>query len=178
MYEKTIAARTVYKGKILDLEVLDVELENGRRAVREIVRHGPAVALVVRCPDGRFLFVRQFRKAVERICFEVVAGNCDAGEDPAEAARRELTEETGYVAEHLEHLGGIYPSVGYCTERIEVFYARVGERGEASPDEDERIETVLLDEAEVEEKMRRGEVEDSKTLAAWLLYRLRVKAGE
>ncbi|MEA2068457.1 MAG: NUDIX hydrolase, partial [Verrucomicrobiota bacterium] len=142
MYEKTLSRKTVYEGLILNVDVLDVELENGRRSRREIVRHGVAVAIIPRLPDGRFVFIRQFRKPMERICFEVVAGNCDPGEEPAVSAARELREETGYVSQSLELLGPIFPSVGYCTERIDIFFAEVAEQGETSFDEDERIETV------------------------------------
>ncbi len=171
MYEKTISSKTVFQGRILDVDVLEVELEDGRRSVREIVRHGVAVAIVPRLPDGRFVFIRQFRKAMERVCFEVVAGNCDPGEAPAVSAARELKEETGYVAETLELLGSIFPSVGYCTERIDIFFAEVSEQGATSFDEDESIELAILSGTELDEMIRAGEIADSKTLAAWMLYK-------
>ncbi len=171
MYEKTIASQTVYEGRILDVEVLQVELENGKRSVREIVRHGVAVAIIPRLPDGRFVFIRQFRKAMERICFEVVAGNCDPEEDEASTAIRELREETGCLAETVELLGPIFPSVGYCTERIDVYYAEVAGRGATSFDDDERIETVILSGDEFEGMIRSNRIDDAKTLAAWMLYK-------
>lgn len=177
MYEKTISSKTVYEGRIIDVDVLEVELENGQRSVREIVKHGVAVAIIPRLPDGRFAFIRQFRKAMDRICFEVVAGNVDHdGEHEAETAIRELQEETGYIAESMELLGPIYPSVGYCTERIDVFYCEVVSKGETSFDDDERIETVVLSEAEMDTKIRNNEISDSKTLAAWMLYKVRKSA--
>jgi ADP-ribose pyrophosphatase len=154
MYEKTISRKTVFEGRILSVDVLEVELEDGRRSVREIVQHGVAVAMVPQRPDGRFIFIRQFRKAMERVCFEVVAGNCDPGEKPAVSAARELKEETGYEVESLEMLGSIFPSVGYCTERIDIYFAKVAEQGATSFDEDENIETLLLSEAEVDEMIR------------------------
>ncbi len=171
MYEKTLSRKTVFEGRILDVDVLEVELENGRRSVREIVRHGVAVAMVVQRSDGRFIFIRQFRKAMERVCFEVVAGLCDPGEEPAVSAARELKEETGYVAESLELLGPTFPSVGYCTERIDIFFAKVAEQGATSFDEDENIETLVLSEAEADEMIRTNQVADAKTLAAWMLFK-------
>lgn len=172
MYEKTLSRKTVYEGRILHVDVLDVELENGKKSVREIVQHGVAAALVPQLPDGRFIFIRQFRKPMERICFEVVAGNCDPGEAEEVSAIRELQEETGYVAESINLLGPIYPSVGYCTERIDIFFARVSaEPGPVSFDDDERIETVVLTEAEVDEMIRTNQIADAKTLAAWMLYK-------
>lgn len=171
MFEKTISRKTVYEGRIIGVDVLEVELENGQRSVREIVRHGVAVAIVPRLSDGRVVFIRQFRKAMERICFEVVAGNCDAGEGEAATAIRELREETGCIAESVELLGPVFPSVGYSTERIDVFFAEVTGHGETGFDEDERIETIILTEAEMDEKIRNNEIADAKTLAAWMLYK-------
>ena len=109
MYEKTLSRKTVYEGRILSVDVLDVELEDGRTSVREIVCHGVAVAIIAKLPDGRFVFIRQFRKAMERVCFEVVAGNCDIGEDEADSAARELQEETGYTAQSMELLAPMPP---------------------------------------------------------------------
>ena len=171
MYEKTLSRKTIFQGRILALEVLEVELENGRKTTREIICHGGAVAILARTPDGHFVFIQQFRKAMERICFEVVAGNCDQGEFPETSATRELKEETGYTAKTLKSLGTIIPSVGYCTERIEVFFAEVGNSGDTHFDEDESIETLLLAEEEMDAKIARGEVADAKTLAAWMLYK-------
>jgi ADP-ribose pyrophosphatase len=171
MYEKTVGSKTVFEGRILSVDVLDIELPDGRRAVREIVQHGPAVAVVAKRRDGRFVFIRQFRKAMERVCFEVMAGNCDPGEAAEAAAVRELKEETGYVPDSIRFFAPIYPSVGYCTERIDIFYAEVNEPGETDFDPDESIETVLITEQEMDEMIRDGKVQDAKTLAAWALYK-------
>ncbi|HEY5653593.1 MAG TPA: NUDIX hydrolase [Pontiella sp.] len=172
MYEKTLSRKTVYEGRIINVDVLEVELENGKRSVREIVQHGSAVAIIPRRADERFVFIRQFRKPMEQICFEVVAGNCDPGEDEAVSAARELQEETGYEAKSLKFLGPIFPSVGYCTERINIYFAEVGnDPGKTDLDEDERIDVVVLTEDELDDMIRAGEVTDSKTLAAWMLYK-------
>jgi ADP-ribose pyrophosphatase len=171
MYERTIHKRTVFEGRILSVDVLDVELPDGRRATREIVEHGVAVAVVARRRDGRFVFIRQFRKAMERVCFEVMAGNVDPGEPSEAAAVRELKEETGYEPDSIRLLGSIYPSMGYCTERIDIFYADVHEPGETDFDHDENIETVLIIAEEMDEIIRKNHVQDAKTLAAWMLYK-------
>ena len=154
------------------VEVLDVELPDGKRTTREIVRHGPAVAAIARRKDGRFVFIKQFRKAMERICFEVMAGNVDPGEASEAAAIRELKEETGYVPDSIRFLSSIYPSMGYCDERINVFYAEVSnDPGGTDFDPDEEIETVLLTEEQMDGMIRDGKVQDAKTLAAWALYK-------
>jgi ADP-ribose pyrophosphatase len=174
MSEKTLKTRTVFEGRILSLDVLDVELADGRIGKREIIRHGAAVAVIARRRDGRFVFIRQFRKAMERICFEVMAGNCDPGETAEASAIRELKEETGYTPDSIRFLSSIYPSVGYSTERIDIFYADVHEPGETDFDQDENIETVLLTEQEMDDLIRAGKVDDAKTLAAWVLYKASV----
>jgi ADP-ribose pyrophosphatase len=171
MYEKTLARKTVFEGRILSVDVLEVELEDGRTSVREIVQHGVAVAIIAQLPDGRFIFIRQFRKAMERVCFEVVAGNCDPDEDEAVSAARELQEETGYMARSMELLGPVFPSVGYCTERIDIYFANVSGQGATAFDEDEDIETVILTEAEMDKMIRTNQIADAKTLAAWMLYK-------
>lgn len=171
MYEKTRSSKMIYRGRLLGLEVQEVEFENGRTALREIVRHGGAVAVLAQRPDGRFLFVRQFRKPVEQPLLEVVAGNRDPNETPEACARRELTEETGHVAEKLEHMGFIYPSPGYVDERIDVFWARTAPQVESPrPDDDERLELVALDREDIQSLIRDKEIHDAKTLAAWAMY--------
>ena len=93
------------------------------------------------------------------------------GSTEAETAIRELKEETGYIAESMELLGPIFPSIGYCTERIDVFFCEVTGKGETSFDDDERIETVIVSEAEIDDMIRTNRISDAKTLAAWMLYK-------
>ena len=175
MFEKTVSKQTVYKGGIFDVDVHQIELANGRKSKREIVVHGPAVAIVVQRADGQFLFIRQYRKAQEKICHEVVAGNCDPGEESIVSARRELQEETGYEAKYIKSLGTILPCVGFCTETIEIFFAEIENiQGETNFDIDEYIETFFISEFDMDEYIRTGNVDDGKTLAAWLLYKLKM----
>lgn len=171
MREKTIGCRTVFKGHLLTLDVVDVELENGVRSTREIVRHRGAAAVLARLPDGRFVLVRQFRKPVERDVLEIVAGLLEEGEAPEACARREVREETGHDVDRLVRLGTVCPSVGCMDEHIQLFYARLKDGpAEISLDHDEHVEPVLLTAEEINDLIRRGDIEDSKTLAAWLLY--------
>lgn len=170
MHEKTISSHRVFDGRLLKLDVLEVELDNGPHARREIVCHPGAVAIWARVPDGRFVFVRQFRKAIEQELLEVVAGTRDADETPEVCARREIREETGYAVKTLTPLGFIFTAPGFCTERIAIFYAELTGKGPANPDPDERLDVVLLDEAEWKAMMSRGAVQDAKTLAAWGMF--------
>lgn len=171
MQEKTLSSRTVYDGRILRLELLEVALDDGRRTTREVIRHHGAAVVLARRPGGDYLFVRQFRKPLDREVLEAVAGTLEPGEEPEACARRELTEETGYEARSLARLGTVYPSPGYLEERMELFFAEVGEATvEQSLDHDEELETVCLSRNEVDEALRSGALFDAKTLAAWLLY--------
>jgi ADP-ribose pyrophosphatase len=176
--EKTIRSQTVFTGRVVRLEVLDVELEDGRTAYREVVRHKGAVAVLGRTPDGRFVFVRQYRKAAEKVMLEVVAGILEPGEPHAEAARREMREETGYDIVRLTSLGAIFPTPAYVDERIEVYAAELSaEAGPHDRDHDERLEVVTMTAGEFEDRIGRGEIEDAKTLALWSLYRAAARRG-
>ena len=177
MNEKTVSSQQVFDGRLIKLDVLEVELDNGRRARREIVRHPGAVAIWARAPDGRFVFVRQFRKAIEQELLEIVAGTLEAGETPEACARREIREETGYAVKILTPLGYIFTAPGFCTEQIAVFYAELaggpGSPGgrDAAPDPDEHLEVVWLDEAAWKAMLARGAVQDAKTWAAWGMFK-------
>lgn len=171
MYERTISSETVFTGRILSLELLEVELEDGSRSQREIIRHRGAAGVVCRLADGRFLFVRQFRKPIADYCLEVVAGLLEEGEAPADCARREVREETGYVVESLVELGSIALSPGYSSEYIHLFFARLAAQPTApAPDDGEHVYPIIATETEFGEMVRSGEVADGKTLAAWLLF--------
>jgi len=170
--EKTIAQQRVFEGRLLKVDAVDVELPDGRKSVREIVRHPGAAVVLLRGPDGRFVFVRQFRKPAEKVMLEVVAGTLEEGEDPAECARREVGEEAGMTVITLEKLGAAYPAPGYTSEKLHIFLAEASEGSQGcTPDEDENIETVSLSADQIDGMVSDGSIDDAKTLAAWLLYK-------
>ena len=164
---------------VLRVESVEVELDSGVRSVREIVRHPGAAVVLAQLDDGRFVFVRQYRKAIEQATLEVVAGTLHPGEDPAACAHRELREESGYTARELIKLGVVLPAPGYTTERLHTYFARLdGKQGDLQTDHDEQVQVVYLTAADVERKLAAGEIEDAKTLSAWLLYKTRIaRAG-
>ncbi len=174
LYEKTLGVRTAFKGRLLTVDLIDMELPDGRRAVRECIRHRGAVAVLARRTDGRFIFVRQYRKCIERAFIEVVAGGIEEGEAPDVTAHREMREESGYTVRRLLPLGSIFACPGYSEEQLHLFYAEVEEApGATDFDPDENIETLLYTEEAVEAAMRDGTISDAKTLSAWLLWKLR-----
>jgi len=177
MKEKTVNSKTVFAGRLLNVDVLDVELEMGVRSMREIVRHPGAAVVLAQLPDGQFVFVRQFRKPLEMELIEAVAGTLEPGEDPADCAARELKEETGHNAGELRELGVIFSAPGYTDEKLHVYYSRVhSARSDVSPDEDENLDLVYLAAERVEEMISSGKIMDAKTLAAWLPYQKKVLA--
>jgi len=172
MKETTISSRTAFEGQLLKVDVLDVELPGGIRSVREIVRHPGASVILPELPDGRFLFVRQFRKPLERVLTEAVAGTLDPGEIPEQCASRELREETGYTAGEFRKLGVIFPAPGYTDETLHVYHAGSLQGGQGpQPDADEKLEVVCLTPDEVDRLIVQGKIGDAKTLAAWLLWK-------
>jgi ADP-ribose pyrophosphatase len=170
--ETTIASKTVFKGRAIRVDVLDIEQDSGRPAVREIVRHPGAAVVLARTPDRRFVLVRQYRKAVEREMLEAVAGTLEPGEDPETCARRELEEETGHSAARLARLGTSYPAPGYTEEKLHLFFAETGNSpGRARPEDDERIEVVYATAPAIDAMIAAGDIVDAKTVVAWHLYR-------
>ena len=173
MTEKTTSLDRIFTGRILGLEVHRVELANGVRSTREIVRHHGAIAALARLPDGRFVLVRQYRKPMEQELLEVVAGCLEPGEAPADCAVRELKEETGYEVDSLTPLGQLYPTPGYSDEVLHLFFARLrAAAATPAPDEDEKVTVVILTAEQIEDGIRRDEIRDSKTISVWLRARL------
>jgi len=169
--EVTIASRRLYEGRIVNLRVDTVRLEDGRITEREIVEHRGAVAVVALDEDDNVLLVRQFRKPTERELLEIPAGTLEEGEEPASCARRELAEETGYQAGLLEPMGGFYSSPGFCTEYIHLYLATDLSPSSARAEYDEAIELIRVPLPEALRMIGRGEICDAKTivglLSAW-----------
>ena len=179
--ETTVASQRVYEGRLVNLRVDTVRLENGRLTEREIVEHPGAVAVVALDEDDNAILVRQFRKAAEKKLLEIPAGTLEAGEDPIACARRELKEETGYRAECLEQVGGLYPSPGFCTEYIHLYLATGLKKGLSAPENDEAIETIKVPLSDIPAMVSQGEICDGKSIAGLLsvlLLRLDLSATE
>src|ERR1035437_412476 len=119
--EKTIKSQRVYDGKLLKIDKLEVELDSGKKSIREIVNFPEVVVIIATRENQDILCVRQFRKPIESFLIEAIAGKVDAGETPEVAARRELKEETGYEAKEIYKLGTVYPTPGYSTEKQHYF---------------------------------------------------------
>jgi len=159
-----------FRGQLISVRVVQTP-----RGTREIVEHPGAVAVLVQDPEGRVLLVRQGRPAAGRELWEIPAGKLEPGEPPEQAARRELREETGLIAETLVPLGVIYSTPGYSNEVIHLFLAQ-GVAGE--PRAASEVSAVqFFSRKEIAELARAGEG-DGKTLAALALLKLKLNQAE
>lgn len=166
--ERLLSSRRLYQGRIVNLRIDEVELPTGRSARREIVEHAEAVCIVAVDGEGRVVLVRQYRRAVDEALLEIPAGGVEPGEASEEAARRELREETGLVAEEWRRIGGFYSAPGFCTEFLHLFLARGLRETEAAPDEDEIVQVEWAPLSQVPGLIARGEVRDAKSVAGLL----------
>lgn len=173
--EQPLSADYKYRGRIINLRVDTALLPNGSSAIREVVEHPGGVCVAALTEDGCLLFVRQFRYPYQKVLLELPAGKLDPGEDPLEAGKRELREETGAEAARYESLGELYPSPGYCGEIIHLYAATGLTFGQMSPDEDEFLEVEKIPLEEAARMVLDNEIADAKTQAAVLKVYCREK---
>ncbi len=179
MQELTLGTRRIFEGRALTIDILDIEMPNGRKSTREVLRHRGAVCILCEREKGEFVFVQQYRKAVEKRLLECVAGCIDEGETPEEAALRETREESGYEVEKLIALGHSLPAPGYCDEVHYHFYAKLRPlQGELRLDTDENLKPVVLSAEELEEAIDNGTIDDGKSIILWDRYCRAVRRGE
>ena len=168
-YEKQTDSQSIFEGKVLHLFLDSVALPDGSAAKREVIRHNGAVCVLPLTSDGNVICVRQYRYAVGKMMLELPAGKLDSkDEDPADAAGRELSEETGFTCGRLTKLGVMYGSPAILDEAIHLYLAEDLTEGEARPDEGELLEVVRIPLNELADAVVRGEVTDAKTQIAVL----------
>jgi len=136
---------------------------------RSVVRHAGSAVMMAVDEKKRILLVRQYRLPAEKYMWELPAGKIDDGEKPLEAAKRELVEETGYKAKKWEKLASFFVSPGFVQERMTIFLATGLKAGDATPMDDERIETRWFKRKEVAEMIRSGKIEDAKTIIGFFM---------
>ncbi|MFG0329010.1 MAG: NUDIX hydrolase [Phycisphaerales bacterium] len=167
---------TLHEGAKFDFVRLTAVVR-GRAVKREMVRHPGAVVVLPVFDDGDYLFIRNRRIPIGDTLWELCAGTLEADESPADAASRELIEETGYRAESIDRIGGFYSSPGMSDEYLHAFIARglteVGQRLER----DEEIDAVRVSPARVHDLIARGELQDAKSMLTLLLYERRLEGS-
>ncbi len=168
--EITVKSEMAFEGSLVQVRKDSVRMHDGETTTREIVVHPQVIGVLPILEDGRIIFVRQYRKAAERILLEIPAGGIDDGETPEDAVRREMIEETGYRVGTLERLCSFYTSPGFTTEYMYLYQATGLTPGEPTETTDQ-IEVVPLSVEEAVARYRAGETADAKTILA-LTYAL------
>ena len=170
LYERILGRTRQWTGRIFSVDTLDVELADGSHGYREIVNHhGGAGVVAVR--DGKVCLVRQYRVALGRMTLEIPAGKIDGDEAGAVCAARELSEETGLIAEELVPLGVCEGAVGFTDEHTEIFLAKGLSQDEEHPDEGEFVNVAWVGFDEALAAVREGRIRDAKTALGLLLAR-------
>lgn len=166
--EKTMKTEILYEGKILTLQVDTVELPDMKYSKREIIEHSPSVVIIPMIDDENVFVIKQYRKAVDKVLYEFPAGLLESGEDPKEAALRELQEEIKYTADKIEFLFDMYSSPGFTNEKVSVFLARDLKPKALKEDDDEYIECEKISIKDLIQKLDSLELIDSKIIAGTL----------
>jgi ADP-ribose pyrophosphatase len=167
--EKTVNIKPIFDGKIIKVELHNVELCNGNISTREIVRHKGGVTVIPITEDNEVILVRQFRKPFDEELLEAPAGKLETGEDPELCAIRELKEETGLTADKLSYLTTMYPSPGYTDEKLYIYKAEQLHEGEAALDEDEFLSVERYTFKQALDMIKSGEIKDAKTIIGILM---------
>ncbi len=175
MAYEVLNSECTHVGKLVRVTVDEISLPNGKSTYRETVIRGKSGgAILPILPDGRLIFVRQYRHAYREMLLEIPAGILEDGESPEEGVARELEEETGFKGGNIEFLCKMYPTVGFCDEIIHLYIATELTEGVQHLDADEfvEVETYTLDEALA--MIANGEIKDGKTILTVFAYKSRL----
>lgn len=162
--EKTLDSQMMYDGRIIKVYKDNVELADGKKSFREVVRHSGGVVILAFKDEDTILLVKQYRYPIGEIVLELPAGKLEKGEDPFEAAKRELEEETGYCANKWTDLGYINTSPGFSDEKLYLYLAQDLEYTHCHPDEGEIIQAFEYKYDDVLKMIDNGEINDAKTI--------------
>lgn len=166
--EKTIRTTDIFSGKIISVQVDDIQLPNGKEAKRELVKHPGAVAVIALTNEGEMIFVKQYRKPLERTLIEIPAGKIEPNEEPYVTAVRELEEETGFTTDDLQFVTSFATSPGFADEIIHLYFTDNLIQLDNPPpgDEDEFVELITMPLTEAIEALENNHLFDVKTMFA------------
>jgi ADP-ribose pyrophosphatase len=172
---RTLRSKTVFQGRVFWVTRDEVAEPGGVRATREVIRHnGSVVILAVDAAanptDPGILLIRQWRHAADQFLLELPAGRIEPGEKLIPSGRRELLEETGYRARRWSRLTKYFASPGFLSEAMNILLAEDLSSGQATPEDDEKIEVHMTPLSEVLRLIHTGKIRDGKTLIGVLTY--------
>lgn len=167
---RIVSSETLFKGRVFTLKRDRVAEPSGIVTTRELIVHPGSVVVLPVLADGRIVLIRQYRHAAGQYLWELVAGHKEPTESVATGVHRELEEETGYTAKRIRKLLEVYPSPGLLGERMDIYLAEGLTKGNARPEDDEKITQKIVTLREAEAWIRSGKIRDSKSVAGILFY--------
>ncbi|WP_070966169.1 NUDIX hydrolase [Vibrio sonorensis] len=164
--DKNSKIRTIHRWKRISLIEEHLDLPNGKQIVHTTLQHPGAAVILPITSAGKIVMVNQYRPSLKKWLLELPAGTLEAEEDATQCASRELTEETGYIANQLFPLGQVTPLAGFCDEIQYLYVAKdLIKTDNTNCDDDEVIEVVELEIDELEKQIKEGVLTDAKTIA-------------
>ena len=170
--EKTVSSEKVFEGRIIKVKVDKVEMPDGSTSTRELVEHPGGVGIVALTGNDEIILVKQYRKPLDKVIYEIPAGKLDPGEHHRTCGIRELEEETGLSANVFEYMGFIYPSPGFTDEVTHVYLAKELTQGETHPDDDEFLDVEKVPFERALKMVIDGEINDAKSVFGILKYNM------
>jgi ADP-ribose pyrophosphatase len=168
--EKTLSTDRIFEGQIVNLRVDRVRMPDGRESTREVIEHSACVAIIPIDTEDNVLLVRQYRYAPEKELLEIPAGGIDGDENPEEAVRREMQEETGYLPGKVERLGGFYSTPGFCNEYLYLYLAADLTPSQLFAEDTEGITVIPTPLKDIPGLIESGSICDAKSIAGLLTY--------
>lgn len=177
---RILAARTVYSGHIFDVIKQTIDTPDGLRVERDLIKHAPAVAMLALTPDDQVLINREYRVGINAESFALPAGLMDPGEEPGTAAKRELEEETGYLAVDISEMCAIRSSEGMTDEVVHLMLAHIdpAKRTKTHFDQDEFVTSKLVPLTEVIAAVKGGKIASAQSVGAIAYYQAFIKGAQ
>jgi len=170
MNYRIVKSEVIFRGKVFNTKVDQIEYDSGNKAVREVAEHPGGAVVVPVTNDGKIVMVTQHRFPMNEVLLELPAGKLNKDEDPFICAVRELEEETGYKSNNVKELGSIYTTPGYSTEKLWIYLAKDLKPGNHNREEGEfGMQVLELSFDEIENKIHSGDIVDSKTICGIFL---------
>jgi ADP-ribose pyrophosphatase len=163
--EHTYKTERIHEGHIINLRVDYLRNPEGKEVKRELIEHNGGVTICCRPDEQTIVLIKQYRYSVDELLYELPAGRIELGEDLLDAAKRELAEETGYIAKNWREIARVFTAPGFCNEMLYMYEATDVTLTQQSLDDDEEAEVIVMPLTDAWQLVLEGKVRDSKTVA-------------